>query len=181
MEFEKTTLPGLYLVRSEVARDARGGFVRTFCHETFRKAGLNFNPTQCSESINNRKGTLRGMHLQRAPGEEQKLVRCTRGQIFDVAVDVRSGSPSFGRWFSVTLSEDDNLALYIPKGFAHGFQTLEDHSTVAYSISPDFVAELTAGFHWADPTIGINWPLSVPLVISERDEGLPILKDMNAS
>jgi dTDP-4-dehydrorhamnose 3,5-epimerase len=181
MEFEKTTLPGLYLVRSEIARDPRGGFVRTFCHETFREAGINFNPTQCSESINDRKGTLRGMHLQRAPGEEQKLVRCTRGQIFDVAVDVRNNSPSFGQWYGVTLSEEDNLALYIPKGFAHGFQTLEDYSTVAYSISPDYMADLTSGFHWADPTIRINWPLTAPLVISERDSGLPILKDMNVS
>ncbi len=173
MDFQQTAIAGVFLVTSSIHRDNRGGFLRTFCQTSFANAGLAFKPSQWSESYNTNVGTLRGLHLQGMMGEECKLVRCLSGRILDVAVDVRSKSETFGKYVSVVLEAGDGRALFIPEGFAHGFQTLTDHTTVGYAISPDYTNERSYGIRWNDPTIAINWSLESPAVISERDARLP--------
>jgi dTDP-4-dehydrorhamnose 3,5-epimerase len=176
MEFETTPLPGLLLVRSDVHRDERGSFFRTFCRSTFAGAGVAFEPTQWSESRNGVAGTLRGLHFQGNGAVESKLVRCIGGRVFDVAVDIRRNSPTYGRWHGVTLAVGDGAALFIPPGFAHGFQTLEDDTAIGYAISPDFVPGDGRGIAWNDPAIGIDWPILPPCMMSQRDMNLSTLK-----
>jgi dTDP-4-dehydrorhamnose 3,5-epimerase len=179
MEVSETSLSGVFIVHSDMIGDERGAFVRTFCRDSFHAAGIDFNPTQASESHNKHEGTLRGMHFQSSPHEEQKLVRCTKGRIFDVAVDIRLGSATFGDYFAITLTEDDTLGLYIPKGFAHGFQALSRESVVSYFISPNYATDFVSGFRWDDPDVAIDWPILPPAVMSERDCALPYLKDLH--
>jgi dTDP-4-dehydrorhamnose 3,5-epimerase len=159
--------------------DERGFFARTFCASELAAHGLNPAISQCSVSVNTRKGTLRGMHFQAAPHEEDKLVRCTAGAIFDAIVDIRSGSPTFGQWFGVELSAANRRALFVPKGFAHGFLTLADATEVFYQISVPFAAGFGRGFRWDDPEVGIAWP-GVPQVISDRDAAYPLLREARA-
>lgn len=173
-----TSLSGLFVVRYDEVTDSRGGFFRTYCRESFASAGLSFEPTQGSESHNRLAGTVRGLHFQAAPHGEQKLVRCTKGEIFDVAVDIRPSSENFGGWFGMSLSESDKTALYIPEGFAHGFVALKPDSVVSYLITPDYVAGAAAGIRWNDPDIGIEWPISKPEMISDRDCNLPLLAEL---
>jgi dTDP-4-dehydrorhamnose 3,5-epimerase len=163
------SLAGVWLVEPQRAEDARGHFARTFCAEVFAQQGLPSKWAQCSTSFNHRRGTLRGMHWQAAPHGEGKLVRCTRGAIFDVAVDLRPGSPTYCQWLGVELSAENGRQLYISEGFAHGFVTLEDASEVYYQITAPFVAAASRGARWNDPAFGIRWPLE-PLVISDRDK-----------
>ena len=137
-------------------------------------------PVQSGISRNTRRGTLRGLHLQAPPHEESKLVRCTKGAVFDVAVDVRKGSNTFGRWTAVEISEENGLALYVPAGFAHGFQTLVDDSELIYLISAEYEPEAQRGVRWDDPTIGIEWPETVARIISERDRALPLLERLDS-
>jgi len=170
----ETGLAGAVVVEPTPATDERGFFARTWCARTFAAWGLDPALTQCSVSFNHRRGTLRGMHYQADPHGEAKLVRCTRGAIFDVIVDVRPGSPTYGRWFGAELTPDNHLGLFIPTGFAHGFQTLADDSEVFYQISVEYVAAAARGIRHDDPAIGIVWPLPVA-VISERDRALPVL------
>jgi dTDP-4-dehydrorhamnose 3,5-epimerase len=167
--FVETKLPGVYIIDVEKREDGRGLFARTFCQHEFEAHGLNPRVAQCSTSYNKKKGTLRGLHYQIAPYEEAKLVRCTMGAIYDVAVDLRPDSPTYKQWVAVELNEDNRRALYIPAGCAHGFQTLVDGAEVYYQISEFYHAEAAKGFRWDDPAFGVQWPLREGPILSERD------------
>ncbi len=161
-------LEGAYVIEPERLEDERGYFARTYCRDEFVAHGLNPNLVQCNVSFNLKKGTLRGMHYQAKPHEEAKLVRCTRGSVFDAIVDIRADSPTFRKWFAVELSAANGRMLYVPEGFAHGFQTLEDGSEVFYQMSEKYFPESARGILWSDPGIGIRWPIPNPIV-SQRD------------
>ena len=175
MRFEQTPLAGAYLVGPEPFEDDRGSFMRTFCRDEFGAASLPTTFVQCNASYNRRKGGLRGMHYQKAPHEEGKLVRCTAGAVFDVIVDIRPESVTYCQWFGVELTQQNHRALYIPHGFAHGFQTLQDHSEVFYQMTEVYHPESSAGLRWDDPAFGIDWPLPNP-TFSARDASYPPLE-----
>jgi dTDP-4-dehydrorhamnose 3,5-epimerase len=168
-----TALAGVHLVTPERLADARGSFARTFCADAFAAAGLPTSLVQCSASLNLRRGTLRGLHWQADPHGEGKLVRCTRGVVFDVAVDLRPGSPTWGRWAGWELSAENGHAVFIPPGFAHGFQTLVDASEVFYQMTERYHADLSRGARWDDPAFGIAWPVADP-ILSPRDAGFAL-------
>ncbi|CAN5828738.1 MAG: dTDP-4-dehydrorhamnose 3,5-epimerase [Gemmatimonadetes bacterium] len=168
MIFRETRLPGAYVIEPERIEDERGFFARSWCEREFRAHGLNPRLVQCNLSFNRYRGTLRGMHYQAAPHPEAKLVRCTMGRIHDVIVDLRPESPTFREWVAVELSAGNRRMLYVPEGFAHGFQTLEDESEVFYQMSQYYHAELARGVRWDDPAFGIAWPLPVQ-ALSARD------------
>jgi dTDP-4-dehydrorhamnose 3,5-epimerase len=172
MRFEATKIPGLFLVDPEPLEDERGFFARTWCRREFAAHGLNPDLAQCSISFNRRRGTLRGMHHQLPPHAEAKLVRVTRGAIFDVAVDLRPESPTFRGWFGCELTDANRRMLYVPEGMAHGFLTLADTTEVAYQISAFHRPEASHGVRWDDPAFAIRWP-ERPAVISERDRAYP--------
>lgn len=171
MKLVPTPLEGAYVVELDRLEDERGFFARTFCAEEFRRAGLVPAVSQCSVSFNKRRGTLRGLHYQAVPHEETKLVRCTQGEIFDVALDLRPGSPTRMKWFGTVLSASNRRALYIPGGFAHGFQTLVDDSEVLYMMDTPYHSASARGVRWNDRAFGIQWPIADP-VVSERDDAL---------
>ena len=175
MIFEPLPLAGAWLVRPEPVEDQRGFFARLYCAETFAAQGLDPRLDQVSVSFNRRAGTLRGLHLQRPPQAETKLVRVTAGAIWDVIVDLRAGSPTYGRWTAVTLSAETRAQLYIPAGFAHGFQSLTDGAEVLYHIAVPYRAELQAGVRWDDPDLAIPWPDPAAAILSDRDRALPAL------
>lgn len=168
MILRETPLSGAFVVDVQPARDARGLFARTFDRETFAAHGLATTVDQVSVSYNERAGTLRGMHYQADPHGEEKLVRCVRGAIHDVIVDLRPDSATYRQSFGVDLAQDERTALYIPKGMAHGFLTLTDEAEVLYLISTPYVPEAGRGVRWDDPAFGIDWP-GTPQVISDRD------------
>ena len=172
MRFIATPLPGAFIVEPERYEDERGFFARTWCAREFAAHDLAPNLAQCSISHNRKLGTLRGLHYQAPPAAEDKLVRVTRGVIFDVTVDLRPDSPTFLRWFGVELTADNYLALYVPKGFAHGFQTLVADTEVYYQMSAFYQPALARGLRWNDPRLAIAWPLPVEM-ISERDAAYP--------
>jgi dTDP-4-dehydrorhamnose 3,5-epimerase len=172
MIFRETMIEGVWVVEPERYEDERGFFARTWDTREFARHGLNGRLVQCSISYNRRRGTLRGMHYQAAPHEEAKLVRCTSGAVFDVAVDLRTGSASFRRWVGIELSAVNRFAMYVPEGCAHGFLTLTDDSEIAYQISEFHAPDDARGVRWDDPAIGIDWPVDV-LVINERDRSYP--------
>lgn len=172
MIFEELALPGLYRVAPEPHTDARGLFARTFCEDEFARHGLTARFAQSSVSFNARRGTVRGLHFAKSPHAETKLVRCTSGAIHDVAVDLRPGSPTYLRSVSVRLSAENRHALYIPAGFAHGFQALSDGAEVLYMIDRPFTAGATDGLRWDDPALDVTWPEPVT-VIAERDRTYP--------
>jgi dTDP-4-dehydrorhamnose 3,5-epimerase len=172
VRIRETELGGLFVLDLDQRSDERGYFARTFCAQEFATAGLPTHFVQCNVSVNHRKGTLRGMHFQRAPSPEGKLVTCTRGRIYDVVVDIRRDSPSFRKWAGFELSEKNKTLLYIPPGFAHGFQTLEDETDVFYQMTEFYRPELADGVRWDDPAFAISWPLPVS-TISEKDRSLP--------
>jgi dTDP-4-dehydrorhamnose 3,5-epimerase len=174
MIFTETPLAGAFIVDIDPASDERGLFARTFCAEEFAAYGLSTAELECSVSYNVNKGTLRGMHYQAPPHAEDKLVRCTAGAIFDVIVDIRRGSPSYGRWFGAELTAANRRALLAPKGFAHGFLTLADGSEVLYMIAARYAPRFARGFVWDDPGVGVAWPMK-PVVISARDAAYPSL------
>lgn len=169
MQFAETSLRGAYVIEIDTIKDERGFFARSWCKKEFTERSLNAELVQCNISYNEKKGTLRGMHYQLSPYEETKLVRCTRGSIFDVIVDLRPDSSTYLEWYGVILSETNHRMLYIPKGFAHGFQTLEDHAEVFYQMSDWYQPDAAAGLRWNDPRIGIEWPNTSERIISERD------------
>ncbi len=174
MRFVETAIAGVVVVELEEHEDERGSFARTWCRDEMAAAGLASELAQCSLSRNHRAGTLRGLHFQRAPHEEAKLVRCTRGAMFDVAVDLRPGSPTRGEWFGVRLDPESGRALSVPDGCAHGFQTLVDETDVAYMISTRYAPDSSAGVRWDDPVLAIDWPdVDGERTISERDLALP--------
>jgi len=172
---EPTPIAGACTIGIEPIADQRGFFARTWCRREIEQAGLCADIAQCSISVNLRKGTLRGMHLQGAPHEETKIVRCVKGAIFDVVLDLRRDSPTFLRWHGVELSSANRLALYIPAGCAHGFQTLEDDCEVAYQISEFYHPECSRPVRWNDRAFGIEWPLPVT-VMSAADQTYPDFK-----
>ena len=172
MIFQPTGLAGAYVIAIERLSDERGFFARSFCAREFEDHGLNPSLAQCNISYNRHAGTLRGMHFQASPFEEAKLVRCTRGAIHDVIIDLRPDSPTFMRHVGVLLTPEERNMLYVPEGFAHGFLTLEDHTEVFYQMSEFYVPGAARGFRWDDPAFAIDWPAPVS-VISERDAAYP--------
>jgi dTDP-4-dehydrorhamnose 3,5-epimerase len=173
MRFTATPLAGAYVVDVEPVADERGLFARTWCRREMEARGLDPGLVQCSVSFNKKRGTLRGMHFQAPPDQEVKLVRCTRGAVFDVVLDLRQGSPTFKRWFAAELTADNRKALYVPAGFAHGFQTLADDSEVLYQMSEFHSPESARGVRWNDPAFAIDWPRAAKRTMSQRDRSYP--------
>lgn len=173
MRFLPTPLEGVWLVEPARHEDERGWFARTYDAAAFAERGLAGVGVQCNASSNARAGTLRGLHLQAAPHGEAKLVRCPRGAIFDVAVDLRPASPTHRAWFGAELSAANGLALYVPEGLAHGFQTLEDDSEVLYMMGHEYVPDAATGVRWDDPAFAIDWPAATERIISARDRAYP--------
>ncbi len=172
MIFTETKLEGAYIVTPEPLRDERGFFARTWCQREFAAHGLNSSLAQCSISFSERKGTLRGLHFQMAPYQETKLVRVTAGAIFCVIVDLRPDSPTFTQYLGHILTACNRQMLYVPEGFAQGFQTLEDHTEVLYQISEFYVPESARGVRWNDPAFHIEWPPD-DRIIATRDQSFP--------
>jgi len=172
MTFREMTLHAMFEIEIEPMTDVRGFFARTWCQEEFGKHGLNARMVQCSISFNTRKGTLRGMHYQLPPFAEDKLVRCTRGAIYDVVLDLRPESPTFRQWCAVTLTAEKRNMVYVPQGCAHGFLTLADGSEVFYQMSQLYNPDSARGVRWNDPAFQVTWPDAVQ-VISERDRTYP--------
>ena len=175
MIFAATQLDDAWLIEVEPREDQRGFFARTWCRQELAAQGLDTELAQQSLSYNRHRGTLRGLHFQRSPHEETKIVRCTRGGIFDVIVDLRPRSPTYLQWQGFELTAENRKALYVPKGFAHGFQTLTDEAEIAYQISAFYAPDSAGGYRYDDPEFGIAWPLSVT-AISERDLEWPPFK-----
>lgn len=169
MIFHETELKGAFIIEPERNEDNRGFFARTWCEQEFAARGLNARVVQCSISFNRRQGTIRGMHFQEVPHAEARLVRCTHGAIYDVIIDLRPESSTFARWIAVNLTAEKHNMIYVPEGFAHGFQTLRDDTEVFYQISEFYHAESARGVRWDDPKFQIQWPL-MPTVISDRDQ-----------
>lgn len=172
MIFTETTLKGAFMIEPERRHDERGFFARTWCQREFAAEGLPPEWVQCNISFNRQRGTLRGMHYQAAPYAEAKLVRCTMGAIYDVIIDLRSESPTFRQWLAVELTADNRRMLFIPQGFAHGFQTLTDDTEVFYQMSQFYVPEYARGVRWDDPAFKVSWPAE-KRIISERDQAFP--------
>jgi dTDP-4-dehydrorhamnose 3,5-epimerase len=170
--FRETELPGVWVIELERLEDERGFFARSFCRREFERHGLSPDVEQCNISFNRHRGTLRGLHYQAPPHDEDKLVRCTMGAVWDVAVDLRPGSPTFRSWVGQTLSAASRTMLYIPKGLAHGFITLTDDAEVFYQMSEAYHPESAGGFPWNDPAFAIDWP-EAPRVISDQDRSRP--------
>jgi dTDP-4-dehydrorhamnose 3,5-epimerase len=175
VKFRETAVPGAYVIEPQRAEDERGFFARIFSADEFRRQGLEPAVAECSVAYNTSRGTLRGLHYQRAPHEEAKLVRCTRGVVYDVAVDLRASSPTRFSWTAVELSAANGLALYVPPGCAHGYLTLTDETELHYQISQRYTPDAAAGVRWDDPALGIDWPAG-PQVISSRDASFPDLE-----
>jgi dTDP-4-dehydrorhamnose 3,5-epimerase len=172
MIFNETSLKGVFIIEPKRLEDQRGFFARSWCQREFEAHGLNPRIVQCNISLNTRKGTLRGMHYQVKPFEEAKLVRCTKGAIHDVIVDIRPDSPTFKKYAGFLLTADNRLALCIPEGFAHGFLTLEDNTEVFYQMSEFYAPDHARGFRWNDPAFKIQWPEKVE-AMSDRDRNYP--------
>lgn len=170
MIFEETKLARAFIIKLEKLEDERGFFARAWCQKEFDDAGINSRIVQANLSYNEKKGTLRGMHYQVSPYQEAKLVRCFRGAIYDVIVDLRSDSPTYKDWIGVELSAQNRQVLFVPEGFAHGFQTLESQTEVFYQVSEFYTPGAEKGARYNDPAFGIDWPLPVS-VISEKDAG----------
>ena len=174
MKFISTKLAGAFVVEPDRLEDARGFFARTFCAREFVERGLASGFVQCSVALNREKGTVRGLHYQRSPYGEAKLVRCTAGAVYDVIVDLRPNSPTYLQHLGVELTAGNRRALYVPEMFAHGMQTLEPDTEVFYQISQYYEPEAATGLRYSDPKLGIRWPLPVT-ILSERDANWPLL------
>ena len=172
MIFAETPILGAYVIEIEKHEDERGFFARSWCAREFAAKDLDPHLVQCNVSFNKRKGTLRGLHYQIPPHAEVKLVRCTKGSLFDVIVDLRKDSPTFLKWFAIELTATNHRMLYIPKLFAHGFQTLEDDTEIFYQMSEFYEPAASKGLRWNDPRLGITWPLG-ERIISSRDGSYP--------
>lgn len=168
MKLINLPLSGAFLIELELISDERGFFARTWCTQEFERLGLNPKLVQCSISWNARRGTLRGLHYQTDPYAEAKLIRCCSGAIYDVIVDLRPASPSYGKWIAAELTSQNRQMLYVPEGFAHGFQTLIDDTEISYQISASYQPDYARGVRWNDPVFGIEWPISHP-ILSARD------------
>lgn len=169
MIFKEAKLKGAYVIEIEPIDDERGFFARAWCKEEFKKHGLNSDLVQCNISFNKKRGTLRGMHYQSQPYEEAKLVRCTRGAIYDAIIDLRPESETFKQWIDIELTAENRKMIYVPEGFAHGFQTLEDNTEVFYQMSEFYHEECAKGFKWNDEAFRIKWPI-VEKIMSDKDK-----------
>ncbi|MFM9328699.1 dTDP-4-dehydrorhamnose 3,5-epimerase [Paenibacillus mesotrionivorans] len=178
MEFTKTNLEGVLVVEPWVFGDHRGWFMETYSEAAFSGEGLKLEFVQDNHSFSAAKGTLRGLHYQLNPKAQTKLVRCTKGAIYDVAVDIRRGSPTYGAWFGIELSAENKKQLLIPKGFAHGFMTITEDVEVQYKVDELYAPECDGGILWSDPDLGIDWPLDIQPVLSAKDEKAPRLTDV---
>lgn len=176
MRFQDTEIPGAWVVDIEPIEDPRGFFARVWCGRELAEHGLEVRVAQCNTSFSKRRGTLRGMHFQRMPYDEVKFIRCIRGTLYDVIIDLRPDSPTYKRWAGVELSAENRSALYVPRGVAHGFQTLEDDVETFYMVSEFYSPGAEAGVRWDDPAFGIDWPLA-PTEISEKDGAWPDFTD----
>jgi dTDP-4-dehydrorhamnose 3,5-epimerase len=172
----ETKLPGVKLIEPDVYGDHRGWFMETYSYSSFKEAGIHLNFVQDNQSLSAAKGTLRGLHYQLNPKAQTKLVRCTNGAIFDVAVDIRKGSPTFGKWYGIELSAENKKQLLIPKGFAHGFMTLTEYAEVQYKVDELYAPNYDRGVLWNDSVIGIEWPIEIKPILSEKDEKAPLLE-----
>lgn len=177
MKFTQTKLEGVLIVEPAVFGDHRGWFMETYSDSKFKEQGLQLQFVQDNQSFSATKGTLRGLHYQLDPKAQTKLVRCTKGAIFDVAVDIRRGSPTYGQWFGIELTAENKKQLLIPKGFAHGFMTMTDDVEVQYKCDELYAPECDGGILWNDPEIGVEWPIHIQPVLSAKDEKAPLLKD----
>jgi dTDP-4-dehydrorhamnose 3,5-epimerase len=176
MNFQETLLEGNYLIHLEKYEDERGFFARYFCEKEFFKKGLNTIWLQINNSMSKNIGTLRGLHLQKAPHAEVKLIRCLKGKVWDIVVDLRKESKTFGKWFGAILSDENRTMMYVPKGFAHGFVTLEPNSEILYLVSNFYAPQSEETLLWNDPDVAISWPLQ-PSIISDKDNNAKPLKD----
>ena len=173
MKFTKTGLDGAYVIEIEPHYDDRGFFARAGCRREFETMGIQFNFVQANIAFSNKKGTLRGMHFQKAPHAEAKFLRCVRGAVFDVMIDLRHDSPTFKKWFGIELTADNHKMVFIPEGFAHGYLTTVDDTEVFYLVSAFYSPDAEGGVRWDDPAFGIKWPMTGHLIISEKDRSLP--------
>jgi dTDP-4-dehydrorhamnose 3,5-epimerase len=180
MQFRPTSLAGVVEISIDLQRDARGSFGRTFCRDEFGQHGLETELAQCNISHNPRAGTVRGFHLQAKPHQEAKLIQCVTGRLFDVALDLRAGSPTYGRHHAVELSAAEGLMLYIPRGCAHGFQTLGNDTTILYYVSAAYAPASARGVRWNDPALHVSWPLVEGVIVNERDQAWPLLANYAA-
>ena len=177
MEITKTILEGVLILTPSFFRDNRGWFMETYSEETLQKAGLSLHFVQDNHSFSEKEGTVRGLHYQLYPKAQSKLVRCTKGAIFDVAVDIRKDSPTYTKWVGIELSADNKKQLLVPKGFAHGFMTLMANTEVQYKVDEHYSKEYDHGIIWNDPTLDIDWPGHVTPILSKKDAEAPLLKN----
>ena len=173
MIFTEAKLPGAFVLELEKREDERGFFARAWCQREFEAHGLRSQPVQANIALSKKRGTLRGLHYQVAPYEEAKLMRCIRGAIYDVIVDLRPASPTYKQWFGIELSAENHKMLYIPEGFGHGYQALVDDSEVFYQVSQFYTPGAEQGIRWNDPAFGIEWPISENPILSEKDKNWP--------
>lgn len=180
MEIEATELPGVLKLSPRRFQDDRGFFAETYSRRTSNDAGITADFVQDNHSLSMQKGTVRGLHFQGPPHAQAKLVRCGRGTIFDVAVDIRRGSPTYGQWVGYELSAENGAQLFIPAGFAHGFMTLQPESEIVYKCSDYYAPETEGAVRWDDPAVGIVWPLSTSALLSDKDAEAPLLADLDS-
>lgn len=170
MIIQSTPLQDAFIFKQEPIEDERGYFSRTFCRKTLSTHGIEFEMVQSNIAFNRYSKTLRGMHFQKPPFSEEKIVSCFEGAIYDVIIDIRLESPTFGKWFGTVLSKNNMSSLYIPKGFAHGYQTLEDNSSISYMVSENYTPSYESGIRWNDEAFNIEWPITDELLISDKDK-----------
>ncbi|MBP1915461.1 dTDP-4-dehydrorhamnose 3,5-epimerase [Lederbergia galactosidilyticus] len=177
MKIIDTNLEGVKVIEPAVFGDHRGWFMETYSYSKLIKEGIDLNFVQDNQSFSATKGTLRGLHYQLNPKAQTKLVRCTRGAIFDVAVDIRKGSPTFGKWYGIELSAENKKQLLVPRGFAHGFMTITEDAEVQYKVDNDYAPDCDRGIMWNDSTIGVQWPMDIEPILSEKDQHAPSLEE----
>lgn len=175
MKFRETKIKGLYVIEPEIHFDKRGYFARIFCKQELSKIGINFNIAQVNRSLNKKQGIIRGMHFQKFPKDEDKIIQCLQGEIYDVAIDLRQDSATYGQWIGTRLSQENKKMFLIPKGFAHGFQTLTDSCEILYFMSEFYSPQYESGVRWNDPFFNIKWPIKNS-VVSEKDQSWPLIK-----
>jgi dTDP-4-dehydrorhamnose 3,5-epimerase len=179
MRFVSTEFPGLYILEPKVLEDPRGFFLETYSRQLFEKNDLKYDFVQDNHARSNHKGVLRGLHFQIPPAAQTKLVRVTRGSVYDVAVDIRVGSPTYGKWLGIVLSEENFRQLLIPRGFAHAYQSLEDVTEFQYKVDAAYAPEYDSGIHWNDPSLAIEWPIR-DVILAERDRSWPTLSEIRS-
>lgn len=175
MNIIETPLKDVFIIKIEPIKDMRGYFIRTFCKEELAKYNIDFSVVQTSQSLTKERGTIRGLHFQKPPKEEKKIIQCISGSIFDVIVNIDQNSEQFGKYFSIELSEKNQIMLYVPEGYAHGFQTLTNNCLLQYYIDEFYTPSLASGYAWNDPFFNIKWPITPP-VTSPRDSKWPFIK-----